>query len=532
MLIHCLLDDIEHLKLDSYQLLISTTSLSFTKLRKSLKLTSNKMTMIITELETDLSNILGKVIPILQDDKETLLLPADSPNDSVYRQFLLENSLIIRVFSFILTCPESNLDDFCQKNFLSRATAFRRLSNLQELLAPYRFKLNISQLKLTGNELAIRHFLGTLFWSIKPDLKTNPSLKDLPPAQLIDSIVDTFDEHMAYGTRNQIVLFLQIAELRRKAGYYPKSDLTPDDFPLCDEVRRAHHLEFTTYLARTTPADLVAAEELAFYFQMYTGAIYTRTDTRSYAAFREWLQQQSQPQMIINSFCDKLLTTFFSQRTPEHFDVLAANIMGTFNLSYLLKDTPSLLYTFFEPSLRAETPAFWEIENFSYRFFRDVAQKKEFHWLKPICPHLASLFAYFLLPTFNTQLATKKLKVSVTNENNFILALPLQAFLEAVPYIECIPYSEDHPEQIDLLISAHKNLFPTNYDGPSYLYTFRDIQDDFINLRSRLESLHLEKCFQKKMGTRYNSQKKQPVIKRPSFVSHYPHHDPKSKSHS
>lgn len=505
MLIHYLLDDVEQLKLESYRLLITEPSLTFTDLRKSLRLTKNKMTMIINELESDLKDISGEDISLLQADGDTLLMPSDAPIGAIYRQNLLENSLIIRLFSFILTHPEGNLEDFCQENFLSRATAFRRLTNLQELIAPYHLKLNTSQLQLTGKELAVRHFLGTLFWSIKPDLATHYPLNDSLIDPLIDDVVATFDEQMAYGNRNQIDLFLRIAELRRQGGYFVEPGLTSNDFPLCEDVWQTHHQNFSAYLARTTPSKFVAAEEMAFYFQIYTGALYARVDTPSYIAYREWMKQQSEIQMIISDFGDKLLSNFFDRRPPEHFDVLMANIMGTFNLSYLLKDTPSLNYMFFESSLRADTPVFLEIETFSRRFFQNVARKKDFQWLKPVYPQLASLFAYFLLPTFNTQLATKKLRIAVTNENNFVLILPLHSFLETVPYVDYVPYPEDGQEEIDLLISPHTNFLPEGYNGPVYLYSYRDVQDDFIHLRSLLEKLHLQKCFGKKCTMRPDS---------------------------
>ncbi|WP_179189999.1 helix-turn-helix domain-containing protein [Candidatus Enterococcus testudinis] len=44
---------------------------------------------------------------------------------------------------------------FCEKQYLSRATVFRKLSVIKEILAPFHLQFNINKLELIGSELAI-----------------------------------------------------------------------------------------------------------------------------------------------------------------------------------------------------------------------------------------------------------------------------------------------------------------------------------------------------------------------------------------
>lgn len=485
------LDDLEVAKLSAYQLLQDKSPLTISALKKELACTEKKAQTVLLEIEQDLKILLKRTVSFSLLDG--LALPNDAPNATAYRQFLFANSLLAQAFIFMVESPHKTIQEFCQENYLSRATVFRRLKPLQSLLAPFHLKFNISQLQLTGDELAIRYLLCNIFWLVRPNLIQNFSFVDPQLLQLVENIVSTFHNVTAYGSRHKLALCLHICQARRLAGFYIEDELLLSDLPLRDELVLENHAAFREHLLPTTPPQHLAQEELGFYFLIYTGAIYVSPNTLSFEMFQEWWQQPTPEKKAIADFGQLVREKFFKGETPVYFELILANIMGTFNASALLQGTPPMIYMLMESSLRSPDPLFQELEKFCLHYLQMVARRKNFAWLKKNTAILASIFAYFLWPSLQAAVRQTKLRVSVLAEDNFILMLPLYAFLRSVSYVELLPYEPDAPQQFDLVIFPHHSFQPTEFTGPTFLYTDEAVQNNFACLNAQLKKLQVAK---------------------------------------
>lgn len=487
MLITSILDDNDFTKLVTYQQMIEMESLDLSRLKKKTNMTFTKLMVILNEIQADLAKLTNNAAISLTS--EPLQLPDHAPSLDQYRQFLLEHALVSQVLIFMLKNPQQNLADFCKEAFISRATAFRRLRGLKKLIAPFNVKLNITALEITGDELTIRYLLCSLFWYIMPG-SFKRCYRDHPlTAALISELADSFAESAKISNRLKISLCMKLSQQRRDAGFYIKEAVSQESAPICQKIVSGNHQTFIDYLRINTPSEYIENEEAAFYTLVYSGPIYVRDDTAAFQAYRNWSQENPLTKQVVDKLCEKMLTEFFDGVKPYQWDLICANMVGILNSAVLLQNYPPFIYMFLENRLHRNTETYQKINQACCSVLTTASRRKNLTFLKQSRGKLAHLFTFMLLPLFIEAAATKKVKVAVTAEDNFILTMPLQAFLRSLPYVQTVDYHEGLNEAIDLVIAPHFSYVPEVFDGSTYLFTFRDITNNFRSLKKHLEEI-------------------------------------------
>lgn len=489
MLINYLLEKNELQQIDIYHQLKEQGSLPLSQLRQKNDLKTGQLDQLLDSIQ----KILTQIDPTIQlsYESKTVCLPPTAPFEQVFRQTVLQQSLISQVLLFMLSYPDKNLMDFCQKTYVSRATVFRRLTKFHSLLETFQVRLNVSQLTFCGKERCIRYLLLALFLLIKPDLNQIAPLTS-PNKKMLGELSLFFDPLTILDRQKILALPLQIGELRRKAGFFINKKIDLEELPLPKELLQLQETTLKSYLATSTPDFYLEKEYNAFYFFLYASPVYTHYDTQIFTAFQKWCQEKHENQQIIHRLCEKIAKHFFTGHPPEAFSLIEANLLCILNTSQILGYTPPFGHLELEKNLRQRSLIYRQVDCFCTSYLQSVAKRKDYAWIIPNIASLASSFAYLLSPSVIAHSRHKSIRVAIFAENNFISTMPLYLFLCNQPEVKLVSLEQLATTTLDLVIIQQGSSFPYDYQGPSYLYTSQDVLTNFANLASCLH--HLQKA--------------------------------------
>lgn len=195
MFLELFLDEPEKFKLSLYHdlLQMSAGDYSLHYFDQQYKASYAKIQSAFLGLHSDLF-ALGKY-ELFQKDTGRIHLNEKLPSLEAYQDFLLENSLILHAFYYLLFQPEKNLQDFCRENFLSRSTVFRKLQPMEEILSPFNIHFQPSKLKLSGSEIGIRYFLCNLLWYLGPSLLIEELPFSTEKLKVLQQLTKIFDPY-------------------------------------------------------------------------------------------------------------------------------------------------------------------------------------------------------------------------------------------------------------------------------------------------------------------------------------------------
>ncbi|WP_158661729.1 helix-turn-helix domain-containing protein [Enterococcus timonensis] len=470
--------------MDFFQQLASSPpgSYSIHSFEKNLAASYAKIQKIVTELHGDLKKMTGYS---LVDSRGKLTLNDQLPTLDRYRQYLVEHSLLIRVLEYSLTHPKKNIHDFCQENFLSRATVFRRLVPMEKILAPYHIYFQPSKLTLTGSEQSIRYFLCNVLWYLSSGEFARVVAGFPQLAQLAHQFSRTFPLSTQWSMDEKLTMALVISHLRREAGFYVAELLPAAEILLPQAVQDTWQEQLSPFL-NNTPERFFLSELRFSCFLIYSGAIYTDLAADNFNYLQQWRTGNTLQEKVVAEFSKSMVANLFYGQEPANFPLICANFLGMFNTAFLLNDTPPTLSTFVGGYLENPATAFSDLLYFCQRFFQKIVRRKELNFLAAAVPSLAKNFAYCLWPTYYSFLQTKKIKVSLLLDANFNLSQAVEQFLNSLPFVEIVPQRN----QCDLLIVQHAFLVPEDYNGPLYVYNYTSIGEDFSHLEETLDKLH------------------------------------------
>lgn len=105
---------------------INQSDISITQLSEELSLNYQQAFIIVNEINNDLVKVISTHPSILQKagkiDSTKLLVTIDE-----YRYFLLKKSVPFQFILYFLNHDSPNIDDFCQRYYVSRSTVSRKI---------------------------------------------------------------------------------------------------------------------------------------------------------------------------------------------------------------------------------------------------------------------------------------------------------------------------------------------------------------------------------------------------------------------
>lgn len=482
MWIDLFLEKREVRKLVIYQEIMTMQPLRLSALKERTNYTESTILPLLQEIENDLTELTGNTISLTHTVDQPV--QRRMPDLHHYRQHLLEHSLVAQVFYTMLFTADSCIKDFCKKQFLSRATVFRKLSVVKEILAPFHLQFNINKLELIGSELAIRYFFCNIFWFLKPHIINNYPLDDQALQEMLTDLCNTFDSVTSVGNKQKFELCLKIGQLRREAGYFIDQEIPQSAIVLDTAIIKTYQEQFAAFLSQNCPEAYVEKEQIGFYFILYSGAIYIHQDTPIYSMFQDWAGNENETYQAIKQLSDGIAHHFLHDQPPAEFDVVTANLTSVFNACVVLNDAPPLIYLLLQKNWRIDAPLSKHVYKYCAKFLKRLSRRKKYLFLDNHLESLTNLFTFFLWPTVKAAIHKQKLTVGIVAEDNFITMLPLYNFFTEHHYVELSPYQGD--EDIDLLVIPHHSFYPENFQKQVFHYNYLAIENQFAELKKAL----------------------------------------------
>lgn len=487
-----ILDKNDQFKLDVASFISKHThaSLSIRSLSKQFDCSHLKMQIVIEEMMQDFSDCYDA--PILTIDNAVQFNNVQF-SYNVYQQYLIRHSFIYKFVLTTLMEPNKKLMDFCQENFISRASLSRKLQPLLQYLAQHQASLNVSKMKWNGTETIIRQILFIFLWigSHGEDILNYNRTFD-SEKQLIAQLQITRSE---YINKKELLLILVISRLRTEQGYhldelalkdlvFPNPSQEEVEAYLRSYVKEEHiirQLNFLSYLVFYAPYYLTIKDTRITYVNAYYDQLIAAKDPL--------VEMQAE----FEAFC-------YEQILPKHMDddskkLLHVNIFTTFLNYSLTKGHFPLLSDFYSNVIANKNQFYIDLNQQLTDYFKRIAKRKHYKWMAACLPNMVDTLTFNLLPQYEYRYETSKLVVGLVSIPNHLILQDIKNFLDQFIFLE-IRLITDNFDGVDFFITTFPKFIP-NQERPFFLVDISKDEDYQLKLFEQLQFTYKQKQKQK-----------------------------------
>lgn len=368
-----------------------------------------------------------------------------------YHQFLINQSVPYQFVLFVLLNPRKTLDDFCTQQFMSTSSVRRLLKPFLTFLETFEIRINLSSMKIEGNEYDIRLVFNALLWigsSGRDIIEHNPFRQ-----KHIEVLKKIGFWDCPFINNNEMLTILTIAQLRSE-NYCPV-----DSFPLNNHLPDQETKILIQYLLQFLPKPAYLQSELNFliYCLYYNFLAFDAQDIRiSY--LEEYIRmEKEQSEDRFWSLFDELiqLVTVEAGIDSREMPTVSSNLSSIL-LGFYLNHRP--LPTKNEISKYETVFPYIYHRSFDFiqAFTKKVARRKGLGWLANVSNELNPYLSYVVKPYLYKK---EKVVVAITPLPNFTLMRTLAEFLASFSFVEVVYRDKDDP-QVDLFISTFQAFIP------------------------------------------------------------------------
>lgn len=473
---------------------MNQVDLSISQLSDEFSLNYQQTSIIAIEINNDLSKIISDHPSILQKagkiDSTKLLITIDE-----YRYFLLKKSVPFQYILYFLNYDSPNIDDFCQRYYVSRSTVSRKMLPLKEHVKQFNLRFTYTEANLIGDERSVRValfdaiWLGTrgTVWPFK-----NVSIEEVE--RLTKAFSEYFPLSRTYLGAKELTYFAAIflCRTRKKifVSYDPRYDFLMKDNPYYDFTRLNKELG---PLHSLSPEHSKGESSFIFFLAHYA-PFYTLDDDPSlYQTLHDFSIRPNPVYELVQEFLDYAKTTIF-KKEPDILDkpILIGNLINiVFTFYVLRKPFPNLQKLVEVPHKQRKADQSLELK--LQQFFDEKSQEKEYKFIYTIKKPMMLAFKSVLLPSYDKPKHSEHLKVGVAFEHNFTLARMIYQFLNDLGFVDSSPYQEALNDSYDLVISS--SLLPRKKypDVPLYFWDLSYGNKDLSDLYKVLQQLFEKK---------------------------------------
>lgn len=459
-------------------------------LSDNLEIPYSSMTVLLSEIEGDLQQILGADFTLF-DTQGYLYLDERFPNDDAYFAFLIEHSIPYQALIFLLQYPDKNLDNFCRSLYISKASVMRRLQPLAEYAKQFDLVFNRSKLDLKGDERLIRIFLFNLIWTSScgkklPFHNLSPDLLE----QALTSLEHGLPAAASYVGKQETVLFAEITIQRIQAGHYVVDD---EYYAAAFPKQLALRLDL---LDKFLPAaDPHYSAELRFIqFMTFFSPSYQYPDDPRITS-GDCFQQESVLTELLTDFAVYFQKEVSSDQTDILQDgVVFGNLFNVLFSYYVFRKKIPTLFELLDFFRQSDSVHYQLLQQKLALFFRHYSRRKNYKWLKQCQSELTALFTWLLIDTFEKSEADHLLRVALVIEPNYLFTRDIMRFLEDLSFVELVPFIETNKADYDLLICSSSILLPDGLQAlPTYRFNFFSGKNNYFDLYRMLKRVYREK---------------------------------------
>lgn len=466
---------------------------SIMQLSEDLSLNYQRTASTVTELDKELALLNPEQTSLLRKpgkiDLSHLLVSIDE-----YRYFLLKQSVPFQYILYILNHSQPNIDDFCQRYFVSRSTFSRKIARLKVFLKQFKLHFAYANAGLLGDERVVRGALFNLIWLGTRGIFWPFAISRKTVKPFVTAFAPYFPLSQTFLGQIELEYLAAICLSRTRnkafATYDPRYDfLMKDnsyyDFDLLERVLKSR--------IALTPMQLKGESGTIFFFSHYA-PFYTLEDKET---FRQTLANFSRKPNMVTSFVKEFLAeaekNIFTKGIPiQNFLMLKGNLLNLTFIYYVLgQNGPTLQALIAKPRKKTRTAVFLEAQ--LKEFFNKQSKKAMYSFLQPIKTELIHAYHRVLLPFYEEPAYLEHLKVGLSFEHSFSQSRKMYQFFDHLGFVDSSTYCETENTEYDLVISS--SLLPVKKNPwlPLYLWDLSNEDKDFTQLYQKLYQLYMEK---------------------------------------
>ncbi|MEI5994485.1 helix-turn-helix domain-containing protein [Candidatus Enterococcus mansonii] len=472
---------------------VNQSNISINRLSEELSLTYQQTSIVCTELNNDLAKILSNHPSILHKagkvDSSKLLVTIDE-----YRYFLLQKSIPFQYILYFLNHDSPNIDDFCQRYFVSRSTVSRKMLPLKKHVKRFDLRFTYTEANLVGDERSVRVALFDALWlGTRGTIWPFKSVTIEEAEKITAAFAEYFPLSRTYLGTKELTYFAAIFLCRTRKKMYVDYDnhynFLMDNNPYYDFERLNKELG-----PRALPAKYSKSESSFIFFLAHYAPFYTLDDDPSLRqTLHDFSTRPNPVYTFVQEFLDYAKSTILDKE-PELLDkpIIIGNLINiTFTFYVLGKPFPNLQLLVETPQKMSKTEQF--LEQKLQHFFDEKAIEKDYKFIYTIKKPFISAFKSVLMPVYDQPKHSEHLKVGVAFEHNFTLVRMIYQFLNDLGFIDATPYQENLNDHYDLVISS--SLLPRKKypELPLYFWDLSYGSKDLADLYKTLQQLFEKK---------------------------------------
>lgn len=445
--------------------------------------------IFLSEINNDLKRIDTRHASILKKagkiDRSLLTITVDE-----YRYFLLKGSVPFQYLLYLLNDDSPTIEDFCQKNFVSRSTISRKMLPLQQHLKQFKLRFTYTESNLIGDERLVRVVLYNFIWlgtrgTIWP-FKT--SREDAE--KFANNASNYFFLSKSYLEFQEIAYFSAVflSRIRKKefVKYDKRYDIIMKDNPYYDYRKLNNEIGI---LRTLTTEQLKAEFSFIFFLSHYTPYYKNIDDPFLIQTIKDFTQRTNPVYSLVSEFLaySKQEVFLHDSNVPEN-PLLLVNLLNASFLFYVLRQPFPNLQKLVEKHGKRRTAEEF-LEQKIQDFFDIKSQEKEYAYLYNVKKYIVQTYKHILLPYFDELQVSETLNVGIAFGHNYLLIQRIYYFLNSLGFVNASPYEEALTDSYDLVISSTFLLLKTHPDLPIYYWDLSDSEEELLELYKTLQQL-------------------------------------------
>ncbi|MHC5228280.1 helix-turn-helix domain-containing protein [Enterococcus sp. LJL99] len=477
---------------------IKENEYSISRLSDVFSLNYQQTFMFLSEINNELKKIDRHHPSILKKagkiDRSLLTITVDE-----YRYFLLKKSVPFQYLLYLLNDESPTIEDFCQKNFVSRSTVSRKMLPLQQHLKQFKLRFTYTESNLIGDERLVRVALYNCIWLGTRGTAWPFKTSREDAEKFASNTSDYFFLAKTYLGFQEMIYFSAIflSRIRKKefVKYDKRYDIIMKDNPYYDYQK----LNKEIGVLKTLPAEQLKAEFSFIFLMSHYTPYYKKIDDPSLIQTIEDFTQKSNPvYALVSEFLAYSKKEIFlrNSKVPEH-PLLLVNLLNVSFLFYVFRQPfPNVQRLVEKHGKRKKAEEF--LEQKIQDFFDIKCQEKEYAYLYKVKKYIVQLYHHILLPYFDELQVSETLNVGIAFGHNYLLVQRIYHFLNTLGFIEASPYDENLNDTYDLVISSTLLPLRTYPDLPIYYWDLSDSEEELLDLYKALLDLFKTKNTVKK----------------------------------
>ncbi|MBP1046367.1 helix-turn-helix domain-containing protein [Enterococcus sp. BWM-S5] len=490
MLETIILDDFSQKKLDMFHQFLECDDGTYSPryFKQFTDFSHARLVSLFTEMDDDLQQQIGT--PLLTDDGK-ITINKEQLITASYQQYLFQESIAYKFLLASILEKNYRLEDFCEENYISRASVLRKLQPIISYLKKFDIQINCSKMRITGNEAIIRIVYFNFFWltSFGEDFflalgenKRGPELFDFNDKQW-----------MKYVEPRQWFLLTSINRLRLEKAHFLAE--TPFDQLVYPET----NLSFFDELKQLGISKQFRSRESDFLsYMLFYWIPYFHSDDPRIPYVKSYMLSDNHPLgNLIGEFQNFYISALGENAlTEDEKELLHINIFTTFLNHAIREDRLPLAVDFSYDLFRGHHPLFEPLFHDVQAFLKKTAQTDQHRWILNCLDHLVFSCTVFLLPFFEREKQNHQLRVGVILFQNAIVSQSLFEYLAKIPFVEAELITSFEKKDYDYYIATSALLLPKSVrrKGNFKLITLTEIEKYQTILFSTLQERYSKKA--------------------------------------